>query len=163
MAIGDMERSLLRLEERVVRYQLGFGIDRGPIDIISARLLRLVTEGVHRPADLAQQLSLGRPSVSKRLASLKRMGLVSMEEDRTDGRARRVVLTELGASTLESHFSLHHASFERVFANWTREQRDEAARVLEAIVQSAEVAESERLGLSKPEEATPLRDLRVAK
>jgi DNA-binding MarR family transcriptional regulator len=57
-------------------------------------LIRLEEVGQARLTDLAAYFGVGKPTLSRQIAFLTRLGLVRGEEDPQDGRATRLELTE---------------------------------------------------------------------
>ncbi|MGI4893935.1 MAG: MarR family winged helix-turn-helix transcriptional regulator [Janthinobacterium lividum] len=59
-------------------------------------LVRLDDVGEARPSDLAAFFSIGKPTLSRQVQLLERLGLVSRGADPTDGRAVRLTLSPEG-------------------------------------------------------------------
>ena len=64
-------------------------------------LLRLDETGGARLTDLAGYFGVGKPSLSRQVAALERLGLVCRREDPEDARAARLELTPPAAARLE--------------------------------------------------------------
>jgi DNA-binding MarR family transcriptional regulator len=64
-------------------------------------LIRLDETGGARLTDLAAYFGVGKPSLSRQVATLERLGLVSRRDDPADARAARLALTPSAAARLE--------------------------------------------------------------
>ena len=65
-------------------------------------LVRLEEVGQARLTDLAAYFGVGKPTLSRQLASLARLGLVRGRADPEDGRATRLELTEDAADRIQA-------------------------------------------------------------
>ena len=77
-----------------------------------------VGEGALRLTDIAVILEVGKPSLSRQITALERLGLVRCETDPVDARVRMITLTSTGNSRLEA---VQHAGarvFQRLLAGW---------------------------------------------
>lgn len=61
-----------------------------------AMLFAKFSEGVVRPSDVARQMRISRQAVHQTLNELSSMGLLTLEPDEHDRRAKVIVLTEEG-------------------------------------------------------------------
>ena len=113
--------------QEAIAHEAGLTIDAG--DIQPVYLLGLA--GPHRAGDLAVELRLTRPTMSKQLARLESAGLITRSPDPTDGRATIVSLTAEGSRVYDLLVTrglemvddaLHDwdATERRVFAELTR-------------------------------------------
>lgn len=59
-------------------------------------VLITITRGARRPAEIARRLNITRQSVGKTIAEMLELGLVVLDEDPNDRRAKVVSISELG-------------------------------------------------------------------
>jgi DNA-binding MarR family transcriptional regulator len=81
-------------------------------------MLRVAAVGSVRATDLAAFLGVGKPTVSRQLATLERLGLVERTRDDTDARAQVVVLTPSGTEQLERVRGLRREHMLHRLAGW---------------------------------------------
>lgn len=65
-------------------------------------LIRLDETGGARLTDLSAHFGVGKPSLSRQVAFLERLGLIAREEDPEDRRSTRLVLSPVGAERLHA-------------------------------------------------------------
>jgi DNA-binding MarR family transcriptional regulator len=56
-----------------------------------------VVIGVQNPSDIARNLGISRQAVHTTINQMVKMGMLELRQDETDGRAKTVVLSEVGA------------------------------------------------------------------
>ena len=106
-------RQILRATEissRALAKQCGLT----PSQLILMELL--AKSGAATPSTLARDVSLSQATVTALIDKLEARGCVERQADKKDRRRVNVVLTKLGASTLENAPSLLQQRFERGFA-----------------------------------------------
>ncbi|WP_415855791.1 MarR family winged helix-turn-helix transcriptional regulator [Sinomonas sp. G460-2] len=81
-------------------------------------LVILRREGPLRITELASLIGIGKPSVSRQVALLEQLGLVSKEDDPDDRRAQRVTLSPAGASEVDELRSRRLEFFRDALGNW---------------------------------------------
>lgn len=73
------------------------------LDPVAQLLLRMIaTQGPVRSSELAEQIGLSRPAVSRRVASLEKAGLVASVRDPHDGRASLLTASDEGAERIRT-------------------------------------------------------------
>lgn len=73
------------------------------LDPVAQLLLRMIiTQGPVRSSELAEQIGLSRPAVSRRIASLEKAGFVTSVRDPHDGRASLLTASADGAARIEA-------------------------------------------------------------
>lgn len=82
-------------------------------------LLRVMGEGGSRATDLASYLGIGKPTVSRQLATLERLGLIERTRDAEDARAQVVRLTDSGREQVERVQEVRRAHFHERLAGWS--------------------------------------------
>ncbi|MCU1553328.1 MAG: MarR family transcriptional regulator [Arthrobacter sp.] len=75
-------------------------------------------EGPIRLTDLAQNIGVGKPSVSRQVAFLESIGLVSKEADPLDGRAQSIRLTEKGEEKMHQVQDARRQDFRERLGEW---------------------------------------------
>ncbi|MGO4188341.1 MarR family winged helix-turn-helix transcriptional regulator [Pseudarthrobacter sp. TAF60_1] len=79
-------------------------------------------EGPIRLTDLAQNIGVGKPSVSRQIAFLESIGLVSKEADPLDGRAQAIRLTEKGEEKMHQVQDARRRDFRERLEEWPVEE-----------------------------------------
>ncbi|MDE8670079.1 MarR family transcriptional regulator [Pseudarthrobacter sp. H3Y2-7] len=79
-------------------------------------------EGPIRLTDLAQNIGVGKPSVSRQIAFLESIGLVSKEADPLDGRAQSIRLTEKGEEKMHQVQDARRQDFRERLGEWPVEE-----------------------------------------
>ncbi|MGF9663455.1 MarR family transcriptional regulator [Arthrobacter crystallopoietes] len=89
-----------------------------------------------RLTDLAASIGVGKPSVSRQVAMLEQLGLVSKETDPSDGRAQSISLTELGLQKLKSAQSARRSAFVSQLEDWSVRDLNSLAGLLDRLNRS---------------------------
>ena len=79
-------------------------------------------EGPIRLTDLAQSIGVGKPSVSRQIAFLESIGLISKEADPLDGRAQAIRLTEKGEEKMHQVQDARREVFRERLGEWPLEE-----------------------------------------
>jgi DNA-binding MarR family transcriptional regulator len=85
-------------------------------------------EGRIRLTDLAMNIGVGKPSVSRQIAFLESLGLVSKEADPSDGRAQAIRLTPKGEEKMHQVQDARRQVFRERLGEWPVEELEELAR-----------------------------------
>jgi len=83
-----------------------------------ALLLRVEEVGAVRLTDLASFYGLGKPTVSRQIGILQKLGLVHRVEDAHDRRSAKLSMTEDGLSRLANARKARRERFERLLDGW---------------------------------------------
>ena len=73
-------------------------------------------------AEIAQEMSISVPAVSRTLRSLQEKGFITREVDENDRRSVRVTVTPAGEQLLEANLSYLTAAMNRVMSAFTEEE-----------------------------------------
>lgn len=92
--------------------------------------------GSMRLTDLAAEIGVGKPSVSRQVVMLERLGLVRRDADPDDGRAQAISLTEEGTRRLATAQQARKVHFRHVLAHWEQSEITELAHLLDKLNQS---------------------------
>jgi DNA-binding MarR family transcriptional regulator len=86
--------------------------------------------------DLAAELHLSRPTITRMLQSLEKAGAVVRRPDEADQRLTRVRLTPAGRALLEDHRGIASGYVNQTIATLPAEDRRELARLLDELAAS---------------------------
>src|ERR1700729_3638859 len=121
-AIGEIESALHSLARCLKQVRLHeFLLAEARIDVDQAGL---------RLTDLAEQLRIDAPAVTRKAQQLERSGFVSRTRDTEDGRASRVRLTPQGRRTVNRFLVARRAWLTGLLSGWPEAERAEVARLL---------------------------------
>jgi DNA-binding MarR family transcriptional regulator len=129
LAIADierLERSLALLGRRagplhaMLAERAGTSLDRVACLVLKA----VAVNGSIRVTDLARELGVEVPTMSRHVANLTQTGYLLKSPDLVDGRVSWVELTDRGRHTIERLETERRAVLSNVFSNWTRSDRD---------------------------------------
>jgi DNA-binding MarR family transcriptional regulator len=81
-------------------------------------LLRIEEVGAARVTDLAAYFGVGKPTLSRQVQLLERLGLVGRSADASDGRAQSLVLTEDGRRRVRRVRDARRAQMRGMLATW---------------------------------------------
>lgn len=87
-------------------------------------------EGTIRLTDLAINIGVGKPSVSRQIAFLEGLGLVSKEADPLDGRAQSIRLTPKGEEKMHEVQDARRQVFRERLGEWPLGDLQELARYM---------------------------------
>ena len=87
-------------------------------------------EGPIRLTDLAMNIGVGKPSVSRQIAFLESLGLVAKEADPLDGRAQSIQLTAKGEEKMHQVQDARRQVFRERLGEWPVEELEELARCM---------------------------------
>jgi DNA-binding MarR family transcriptional regulator len=107
-------------------------------------------EGPIRLTDLAMNIGVGKPSISRQIAFRESIGLVSKEADPLDGRAQSIRLTPKGEEKLHQVQDARRQVFRERLGDWPVQDLEELARYM-AMLNST----YERDGFPKDASASP--------
>jgi DNA-binding MarR family transcriptional regulator len=79
-------------------------------------------QGPIRLTELASSIGVGKPSVSRQIAFLESLGLVSKEADPLDGRAQSIRLTPMGEEKMHQVQDARREVFRERLAEWPPEE-----------------------------------------
>jgi DNA-binding MarR family transcriptional regulator len=94
-------------------------------------LLNLLHDrGPTRAADLLESVAVDQSTLSRQLAALVERGLVHRETDPTDGRAARIVVTQLGQKVISAARAAWQETLAELMTDWTPDDRVDLLRLL---------------------------------
>jgi len=84
-------------------------------------LVRLDDTGDARPSDLAAYFGIGKPTLSRQVQMLERLGLVERTADPTDGRAVRLTLSPTGLERVHAARSARRERLRERLRDWSQD------------------------------------------
>lgn len=117
----EEQTSVLWRRERTTSHALAKNVHPDMEPAAYGILTLLQCEGSLRATDIAHSIGVGKPSVSRQLAGLERLGLVSRQLDPCDARSQLVVLTALGEHQLAAAQAGRRAAFTALMRSWRPE------------------------------------------
>lgn len=119
-ALNSVEHqiSLFWRRARSVSYQLSRQVHPDMEPAAYGLLTVIRREGPIRLTDLALNIGVGKPSVSRQIAFLESIGLVAKEADPLDGRAQSIRLTEKGEEKMHQVQDARKQDFRERLAEW---------------------------------------------
>ncbi|MCR2764971.1 MarR family winged helix-turn-helix transcriptional regulator [Microbacterium sp. zg.B48] len=124
--------SALALQARFVP---DVGVTLDPVDI--QPLYALGLSGQRRASELATELRVSRPTISKQLARLHAAGLITRHPDPTDGRAMIIALSDSGADVYAALVDSGLQMVRHIMADWSRDERRRLAELVQRFVATA--------------------------
>jgi DNA-binding MarR family transcriptional regulator len=100
-------------------------------------IIRLEETGGARLTDLAAYFGVGKPSLSRQVAFLARLGLVTREEPTGDRRSARLVLSAEGASRLQAARRSRRGVLCAQLEKWPVEDVENFGRLLGKLIDEA--------------------------
>jgi DNA-binding MarR family transcriptional regulator len=133
-ALHSLARRLkqARLHDYICR-QAGDGVDQAGLALLYALHGDYVLRGAEaslRITDVAAQLGIDAPAVTRKAQQLERLGLVSRARDADDARATRLWLTPEGRRVLTGLLLARHRWLATILADWPADDRREFARLI---------------------------------
>src|SRR4026209_1244863 len=124
--VDRLERSLSLLGRRagplhaLLAERAGVSLDR-----VACLVLKAVAAGGSiRITDLARELGVEVPTMSRHVSNLNQTGYLEKTSDPGDGRVWWVELTPKSKDTVERFDTVRRQMLSDVFSNWTRSDRD---------------------------------------
>lgn len=115
---GEVGNEFARLVRRHDIAQM-LAMDGDDLDTFTVEVLAAIEQAAPvRASRLAEQFSVTRTVVSRKVAPLLADGLVVAHPDPADGRAALLELSESGRAELERHRRYRQSVFAAVFADW---------------------------------------------
>jgi len=96
-------------------------------------MLRVALEGGARATDLAAYLGIGRPTISRQLATLERLGLIKRSRDPEDARAHVVSLTDAGTAQVEQVRAARRTHVHQMLTGWSDDDVELLASLLDQL------------------------------
>ena len=107
-----------------------FGVSGAQFEVLRQMAL---ADGRSSTSALARDLAVDPAAVTRLVAGLERLGLVTREDDERDGRRRPVLLTPAGRAMMLDFHARMHASESALAADLDEASIDVTVRVLRAI------------------------------
>ncbi len=114
----DDQLSLLWRRARAINLQLTRSVHPDLEPAAYGLLSVLLSQGQMRLTVLAKHVGVGKPSVSRQIALLMKLGLVHKDDDPVDGRAQLIGLTEAGKEKMRTIQAGRQTAFHERLAGW---------------------------------------------
>jgi DNA-binding MarR family transcriptional regulator len=142
-SVGDLESALHSLVRQLKQTRLHeFLLAQAGADVDRAGLALLYVlyqeETSLRLTELAEQLRIDAPAVSRKAQQLERSGLVGRGQDQRDGRATRLRLTESGRGVIDRILAARREWLAAVLSDWSAAEQSELARLMCQFADSVE-------------------------
>jgi DNA-binding MarR family transcriptional regulator len=98
-------------------------------------LLRIQETESIKPSELAAYFGIGRPTVTRQLAELERLQLVTRQHDHTDARSFRVELTPEGGRRVSEVRKSRQQNFRNSLTKWSDKELHQLAQGMEKLNQ----------------------------
>jgi DNA-binding MarR family transcriptional regulator len=127
--IGRLHRLADRLRDELIAVYREHGLGEGDFDVLAS--LRRTGDPFELPAGkLARHTMVTTGAMTKRIDRLEAAGLVTRTPDASDGRGRRIGLTDRGRQLIDAAFTDHIANEHRLVGLLTASDRETLARIL---------------------------------
>ncbi|MBQ1444526.1 MAG: MarR family transcriptional regulator [Renibacterium sp.] len=145
---AEAQLSLLWRRSRAVSYQLAREVHPDLEPAAYGLLAILDREGPMRLTDLAANIGVGKPSVSRQIAFLEKIDMIHKLDDPLDGRAQLINLTGKGTHRIRTSQSARKKAMDDRLAAWSPADVRQFARLLGKFNEDFE-------NTAKDDEATP--------
>ena len=113
-------------QDDVLLREAGVSLDRALFPLL-VRISVAASIGV---AELAEQAGRDASTVSRQIARLEELGLVSRQPGRKDLRIREARITGAGFNTIHAITAARRRLLDQLLSNWTREERESLPKLL---------------------------------
>lgn len=127
---AEAQLSLLWRRSRAVSYQLAREVHPDLEPAAYGLLAILDREGPMRLTDLAANIGVGKPSVSRQIAFLEKIDMIHKLDDPLDGRAQLINLTGKGTRQIRTSQSARKKAMDDRLAAWSPGDVRQFARLL---------------------------------
>ena len=135
--LHDLERELTRFWRRSRVSSTSIAAEVHPdLDVASYTVLVTISDlerslpGGVRAIDVADTLGLHKSTMSRNIAVLERLGLVTREPSPEDARARILTITAPGRGSLDAAISARRARVSSILGRWSADDVRDLARLL---------------------------------
>jgi DNA-binding MarR family transcriptional regulator len=135
--LHDLERELTRFWRRSRVSSTSIAAEVHPdLDVASYTVLVTISDlerslpGGVRAIDVADTLGLHKSTMSRNIAVLERLGLVTREPSLEDARARILTITAPGRGSLDAAISARRARVSSILGRWSANDVRDLARLL---------------------------------
>jgi DNA-binding MarR family transcriptional regulator len=130
----EEQTGVLWRRERIISHALAKTVHPEMEPAACAILMLLQREGALRATDIALSIGVGKPSISRQLGGLERLGLVSRQLHPEDARAQRILLTPLGEQRLTDAQAGRHTAFAELMQDWEHEDIDQLGTLINRLI-----------------------------
>lgn len=126
----DAQLSLLWRRARAINHELSRSIHPDLESASYGLLLVLLNQGGMRLTELARCVGVGKPSVSRQITFLVKVGLVGKETDPHDGRAQIIELTATGKDRMRAALAGRQVAFRDRLKDWDESELTSLATLI---------------------------------
>ena len=130
LAAVEHQLSLLWRRARSISHRLSRQVHPDMEPAAYGLLSVIRKQGSMRLTELASSVGVGKPSVSRQIAFLERLGLVSKEADPLDGRAQMIRLTPIGEEKMHEVQDARREVFRQRLGEWPPEDLQTFSRYI---------------------------------
>ena len=135
--LHDLERELTRFWRRSRVSSTSIAAEVHPdLDVASYTVLVTISDltaslpGGVRAIDVADTLGLHKSTMSRNIAVLERLGLLTREPSAEDARARILTITDSGRTSLDAAITARRGRVSTILGRWSEEDVRDLARLL---------------------------------
>lgn len=118
-------------------------------------LMLLQREGSMRVTEIASLIGIGKPSVSRQVALLEQLGLVTKEDDPDDRRAQRVTLSAAGVAEVEELRRRRLSFFREALGSWDLDDLSQLAGYFSRLNEALAAAGRRKQGTPEGQDSRP--------
>jgi DNA-binding MarR family transcriptional regulator len=137
LVVGRLQRVAQLLDAGLRPPFAAAGLGQGDFDILAA-LRRAGRPFAHSPGELRDALLVTSGAITKQVDRLVAKGLVTREVDPSDGRGRRVTLTDDGYALVDELIGTHLDNERRLLSPLTSGQQRQLASLLSILAEALE-------------------------
>lgn len=126
----EQQLSMLWRRSRSISHRVARNVHPDMEPAAYGLLVILQKEGAMRLTELAANIGVGKPSVSRQVSLLEDLGLVRKQADPFDGRAQTLTLTEEGSVQLAKTQLARKQAFRNRLAGWSPDDVEALATLL---------------------------------
>ena len=142
----ELARALIELvglmnsarQDDLLIHEAGVSLDRALFPL----LVKIGMAGAIGVVELADLAGRDHSTVSRQVAKLESLGLVTRQPGATDRRVREAVLTEDGLATVKALSAARRRLMDRFLAPWPDQDRADIARLLTKLTQTMKAAQA---------------------
>lgn len=129
-----LRKTIRNIDKYIDTLAKPYGIGNGQFEYF---LMIAGTEGIS-PNALAEQMNVGKASVTKAIKQLEKVGFVERTANKKDGRAVNLSTTDLGKSIIVELEDFRVKMIGTLFADFTEEEKADLVKLLTKLYKNSE-------------------------